>query len=65
MYDAQYTLVNSKTNRRLIDDIAKNLEVGDRFPIPLMAMYLDGKLVNHYVGAIEEEFIESDILLMQ
>ena len=61
MYDAQYTLVNSKTNRRLIDDIAKNLEVGDRFPIPLMAMYLDGKLVNHYVGAIEEEFIESDI----
>ena len=26
-----------------------------------MAMYLDGKLINHYVGAIEEEFIESDI----
>ena len=61
MYDAQYTLVNSKENRRLVDDIATSLEVGDRFPIPLMAMYLDGKLVNHYVGAIEEEFIESDI----
>ncbi len=61
MYDAQYVLVNSKENRRLIDDIATNLKVGDRFPIPLMAMYLDGKLVNHYVGAIEEEFIESDI----
>ncbi len=61
MYDAHYTLVNSKQNRRLVDDIAKSLEVGERFPIPLMAMYLDGKLINHYVGAIEEEFLESDI----
>jgi len=61
MYDEHYTLVNSKENRRLVDDIATSLEVGDRFPIPLMAMYLNGKLVNHYVGAIEEEFIESDI----
>lgn len=61
MYDAQYTLVNSDQNRRLVDDIATSLEVGERFPIPLMAMYLDGKLINHYVGAIEEEFVESDI----
>jgi len=61
MYNANYTLVNSKENRRLVNDIAKSLEVGERFPIPLMAMYLDGKLINHYVGAIEEEFIESDI----
>jgi len=61
MHNAQYTLVNSKENRRLVDDIATSLQVGDRFPIPLMAMYLDGKLINHYVGAIEEEFIESDI----
>ena len=61
MHNAQYILVNSKENRRLIDDIAKGLKVGERFPIPLMAMYLDGKLITHYVGAIEEEFIESDI----
>jgi len=61
MYDAQYTLVNSKDNRRLVDDIAESLDVGDRFPIPLMAMYLDGEFITHYVGAIEEEFIESDI----
>ena len=61
MYDAHYTLVNSKENRRLVDDIADSLEVGDRFPIPLMAMYLDGKFITHYVGAVEEEFIESDI----
>ena len=61
MYDAHYTLVNSKDNRRLVDDIADSLDVGERFPIPLMAMYLDGKFITHYVGAIEEEFIESDI----
>jgi len=61
MYNAQYTLVNSKENRRLIDAIASNLKVGERFPIPLMAMYLDGKLINYYSGAIEEEFVESDI----
>ncbi len=61
MHDAQYILVNSDENRRLVDDIATSLNVGERFPIPLMAMYLDGKFINHYIGATEEEFIESDI----
>jgi hypothetical protein len=27
-----------------------------------MAIYKDAKLVNHYLGAVEEEFVESDIL---
>jgi len=60
-YNAQYTLVNSIENRRMVDEIASTLKVGERFPIPLMAMYKDGKLVNYYTGATEEEFIESDI----
>ena len=60
-YNAQYTLVNSPQNRRIINEIASTLKVGKRFPIPLMAMYKDGKLINHYLGATEEEFIESDI----
>ena len=60
-YNAQYTLVNSIENRRIVDEIASALKVGERFPIPLMAMYKDGKLINHYLGAVEEEFIESDI----
>jgi len=58
---ADYMLVNSSVNRRLVDDIATHLKVGERFPIPLMALYKDGVLINHYVGAIQEEFIESDI----
>lgn len=60
-YGAKYTLVNSAQNRNLTSAIVKELELGDRFPIPTMAMYKDGKLINHYVGATEEEFIESDI----
>lgn len=60
-YEINYTLVNSKQNRRLINDVASSLELGNRFPIPLMAIYKNGKLINHYIGAVEEEFIESDI----
>ena len=60
-YTANYILVNSSTNRKLSDAIVKELKLGERYPIPTMAMYLDGKLVNHYVGSTEEEFIDSDI----
>ena len=60
-YHAAYTLTNSANNQKLIDAIATNLKIGQRFPIPLVAVYKDGKLVNYYAGATEEEFIESDI----
>jgi len=60
-YNANYVLVNSNENSRLIDAVASKLNIGRNFGIPLMAMYKDGKLVNHYQGAVEEEFIESDI----
>ena len=60
-YNAEYILVNSKENRILTSAIVNELKLGERHPIPLMAMYKDGKLINHYVGATEEEFIESDI----
>jgi thiol-disulfide isomerase/thioredoxin len=60
-FKANYTFVNSEDNRRLIDAIATSLQLGERFPIPLMVMYKDGKLVKFYQGAVQEEFIESDI----
>lgn len=59
--NAHYVLVNSYENEKLIDAVASELKVGRDFGIPLMAMYKDGKLVNFYQGATEEEFIESDI----
>jgi len=60
-HHADYTLVNSSANMRLIDDIAKQLHLERDFGIPLMVMYKDGKLITYYQGATEEEFIESDI----
>ena len=60
-YAVEYTLVNSEVNRRLIQELASTLKLGDRFPIPVMALYIDGKLIKHYIGAVEEEFIDSDI----
>lgn len=59
--NAKYILVNSDQNRRLSDAIVNELKLGERYPIPLMVLYKDGKLINHFVGATEEEFIESEI----
>ena len=63
IYNANYTLVNSDQNRRLADTIVNELKLGDRYPIPIMALYKDGKYINHFIGAIEEELIENDIKL--
>lgn len=60
-YDAQYPLASSSENRRIINAVANSLNIGRNFGIPLMAMYKNGKLINYYQGATEEEFIESDI----
>ena len=60
-YKANYILVNSDQNRAFINDIATKLQLGERFPIPVMAIFKDGKLIKHYLGAVEEEFIASDI----
>ena len=60
-YNAQYVLVNSSQNRLLVNAMARSLELGNNFPIPIMAIYKDGKLVQHYLGLVEEEFVESDI----
>jgi len=60
-YGADYTITNSKDNVPLSRSIASTIKVGQRFPIPLMIMYKNGQYVTHYVGAIPEEMIISDI----
>ena len=60
-FGADYAIMNSKTNRPLVNEIALALDLGNRFPIPVMALYKDGILINHYVGSVQEEFVESDI----
>ena len=60
-YSADYTFVNSPANRDIINKIAKQLKLGSNFGIPLLVIYKDGKVVQYYQGAVEEEFIDSDI----
>ena len=60
-YGANYSISNSKDNQKLSRAIAGATGVGQGFPIPLMVMYYKGNYINHYVGAIPEEMIESDI----
>jgi len=60
-HNAEYTLVNSAQNRVIINDLASMLKLGSNFGIPLLAIYKDGKLIRFYQGAVEEEFIDSDI----
>jgi thiol-disulfide isomerase/thioredoxin len=60
-YHANYAIVNSADNKTLANAMASAVRAGEDFPIPLMLMFKDGKYVTHYVGAIPEEMIESDI----
>lgn len=60
-FNAQYPVVNSAENRRFVNAIAAELKLGRNFGIPLIAIYKDGKLINFYQGAVEEEFLENDI----
>ena len=60
-YGADYALVNSSQNRRLVNAVTRSLELGNNYPIPIMVIYKDGKLVEKYIGLVEEEFVNSDI----
>lgn len=60
-FNAQYPIINSAENRSFIDAIASKLNIGKNVGIPLIVLYKDGKFLNFYQGATEEEFIESDI----
>ena len=62
-HNAQYTfLIPNTQNKELIEYIASNvLHKSNNIPLPLVVIYKDGKLMHYYIGATEEEFIESDI----
>lgn len=60
-YGAHYSISNAKDNQELSRAIARTTDVGQGFPIPLMVMFYKGKYINHYIGVVPEEMIESDI----
>jgi len=62
-YGAKYSISNTPDNQKLSRAIAGAIGVGQGFPIPLMVLYYNGNYVNHYVGSIPEEMVESDIMM--
>jgi thiol-disulfide isomerase/thioredoxin len=66
-YNANYIIANSTTakenyaNFKLSNELASLLRQPKSFPIPLLVMLKDGEYFTHYIGAVPEEMIESDI----
>jgi thiol-disulfide isomerase/thioredoxin len=60
-YKANYQVSNSYDNFKLSNSIAQTLRLPRSFPIPLLVMLKNGEYFTHYVGAVPEEMIESDI----
>ena len=66
-YKADYPIANSTgkesnyANFKLSNDIAALLRQPRSFPIPLLVMFKNGEYFTHYIGAVPEEMIESDI----
>jgi len=66
-YKADYMISNSTNsdtnyaNFKLSNSVASLLRQPRSFPIPLLVMFKNGEYFTHYVGAVPEEMIESDI----
>ena len=66
-YKADYPISNSTgkdtnyANFKLSNEVAALLRQPRSFPIPLLVMFKDGEYFTHYIGAVPEEMIESDI----
>lgn len=66
-FGADYMISNATgvednyANFKLSNEIANLLRQPRSFPIPLVVMFKNGKYFTHYVGAVPEEMIESDI----
>jgi len=56
-----YVSTNQKENLKFSDMITKKLGIVDKFTLPLMVLFANGKYFTHYEGSMPEEMIESDI----
>jgi len=61
-YKINYFVSNdSSSNHALARLVYAAVQAPKDMPIPLMALFKDGKYLTHYLGAVPEEMIESDI----
>lgn len=60
-YNTNFYISYAKENTSFVAKITKNLELPENFPIPLSALYRDGKLFRYYKGAMPLEMMESEL----
>jgi len=60
-YKINYFISNSNDNFELAKIVYAAVQAPRNMPIPLMAIFKDGKYITHYLGAVPEEMIDSDI----
>jgi len=56
-----FVSTNQEENLKFEKMIIKKLGIVDKFKLPLMIMFSNGKYFTHYEGSMPEEMIESDI----
>jgi hypothetical protein len=56
-----YFISNSPHNDAFATLLANTLNLTENFPIPLTALYVNGKYFTHYEGVVPVEMIEYDI----
>ncbi|WP_281950983.1 TlpA family protein disulfide reductase [Nitrosophilus kaiyonis] len=60
-FKINYFVSNSKDNFEIAKIIYAAVQAPRNMPIPLMVIFKDGKYKTHYLGAVPEEMIVSDI----
>ena len=60
-YKINYFVSKSADNFELAKIVYAAVQAPRDMPIPLMVMFKNGKYVTHYLGAVPEEMIETDI----
>lgn len=60
-YKINYFISNSSDNFELAKIVYAAVQAPRNMPIPLMVIFKNGEYKTHYLGAVPEEMIESDI----
>ncbi len=60
-YTINYFISNAKENDTFAVELLKELNIAERFQLPLTILYKNGKYYTHYEGAVPIEMIEHDL----
>lgn len=60
-YSINYFISNAKENDTFAVELLKELNIAEKFQLPLTILYKNGKYYTHYEGAVPIEMIEHDL----